>query len=69
MTDHPITISQETYRHLVNLPFAQNAANSATMNPDGTVTFPISERNLHYLQSLHTDPDMAIQILLGLKTN
>lgn len=64
-----ITISRETHQRLVNLPWAQDAKSTAVMNEDGTVTFPIGLDVHANLLDVHEDVDLAIQILLDLKTN
>lgn len=64
-----ITISQETHRRLVDLPLASNAKSSATLNEDGSISFAVRPSLHASLLDVHPDPDRAIQILLGLKTN
>ena len=64
-----ITISQDTHRKLINLPFAREAVSNAVANNDGTVSFPVMPYIHEALGIIHPDPDMAIQLLLGLKTN
>lgn len=67
---HPIiTISQDTHRRLVELPFASDAQSSATLNEDGSISFAVRPSLHASLLDAHPDPDRAIQILLGLKTN
>jgi len=65
----PITISKETHQRLVNLPWLQNAKSTAVVNPDGTVTFPIGLDTHAQLLDVNEDVELAIQMLLGLKTN
>lgn len=64
-----LTISRETHQRLVALPFARDAMSHAVPNDDGTITFPVPPHIRDALHRLHPDPDMAIQILLGLKTH
>lgn len=64
-----ITISKETHQQLVALPWLTSSKSSAVMNPDGTVTFPIKKDTHAQLFDVHQDVELAIQLLLGLKTN
>lgn len=67
---HPIiTISGDTHQRLVALPFSREATSNAVANLDGTVSFPVQPHIRDALSILHPDPDLAIQLLLGLKTN
>ncbi len=64
-----ITISRQTHQNLLALPIARDAVSRVVHNSDGTVSFPVSPYTREALHILHPDPDMAIQLLLGLKTN
>jgi hypothetical protein len=64
-----ITISRETHQRLLAVPLARDAVSRVVLNPDGTVSFPVRPDTREALRILHPDPDMAIQLLLGLKTN
>lgn len=64
-----ITISKETHRQLINLPWVTDAKSTAVYNDDGTVSFPIGCDTKTELDKVHADPDRAVQIMLGLKTN
>lgn len=64
-----ITISKDTHQKLVALPFAREAVSQAVANNDGTVSFQVLPYIREALDIIHPDHDMAIQLLLGLKTN
>lgn len=64
-----ITISRDTHQRLVNLPLAMDAKSTAVFNDDGSVSFPVGLDVHAELLDVHDDMDLAIQILLGLKTN
>lgn len=64
-----ITISKETHQRLVALPWLTSTKSSAVMNADGTVTFSINLDTHAQLLEVHQDIELAIQMLLGLKTN
>lgn len=60
-----IVISGDTHRRLAQLPFALHAESNAVTNPDGSVSLRIT-RDLHArLQTVHDDPEEAIQCLLA----
>lgn len=64
-----ITISKETHQRLLSLPWLTSSKSTAVMNEDGTVTFPIGLDTHARLLELHQDVELAIQMMLGLKTN
>lgn len=64
-----ITISKETHQRLVSLPWERDAKSSAVMNANGTVTFPVRRDQHAELLDIHEDVELAIQILLNIKTN
>lgn len=64
-----ITISKETHQKLVALPFARNSISHAVSNEDGSISFAVPPHINDALRELHPDHDMAIQMLLGQKTN
>ncbi len=64
-----ITISKETHQRLVALPWLTSTKSSAVMNADDTVSFSISLDTHAQLLEVHQDIELAIQMLLGLKTN
>jgi len=66
---YTVTISKETHQRLVALPFCRDATSQAVANNNGTVSFTVPPHIHTALKALHDDTEMAIQILLGLKTN
>lgn len=69
LTMRDITIAKHLHDQLMKLAAFQLTKCGRCYNPDGTVTFPVSEEIYARLVSIHVDPAQALVILLEKEAN
>ena len=64
-----ITVSGEVHNRLEAFAIAPMDTSQTTFHADGRATFPVTQETAARLKALNSDPELALCLLLGLKSN
>ena len=64
-----ITVSGEVHKRLEAFAIAPMDTSQTTFYADGQATFPVTPETATRLKALNSEPELALRLLLGMKSN